>query len=110
MPIRFVCCLLGCLWLAPLAQAQTPNNPFFHLTTQQGLSQNNVTCILQDKKGFMWFGTQEGLNKYDGYTYTLYRNDPRNDASLSHNYIHTLFEDKQGRLWVGSDDGGAQFI
>jgi PAS domain S-box-containing protein len=104
MAIRFLCCLL--VWLTHHAQAQTQSNPFTYLTTKQGLSQNNVTCILQDKKGFMWFGTQDGLNKYDGYTYTLYRNDPRNAASLSHNYIHTLFEDKQGRLWVGSDDGG----
>ncbi|MFD2935098.1 two-component regulator propeller domain-containing protein [Spirosoma flavum] len=106
MPIRFVSYLLASLWLAQLAQAQTPDNPFTYLTTNQGLSQNNVTCILQDKKGFMWFGTQDGLNKFDGYTYTLYRNDPRNASSLSHNHIHTLFEDKQGRLWVGSDDGG----
>lgn len=106
MPVRFFCVLLAGLWMAQSAQAQQQNVRFTYLTTNQGLSQNNVTCILQDKKGFMWFGTQDGLNKYDGYTYTLYRNDPRKPTSLSHNYIHTLFEDKQGQLWVGTDNGG----
>ena len=100
-----------CLWLAGLftisaTQAQRQNVRFTYLTTNQGLSQNNVTCILQDRKGFMWFGTQDGLNKFDGYSYTLYRNDPQKSTSISHSYIHTLFEDQQGRLWVGTDAGG----
>lgn len=79
---------------------------FRHLTTGQGLSQNNVTCTVKDKRGFMWFGTQDGLNKFDGYKFTVYRNDPRNPRSISHNYIHAIFEDRQGRLWIGTDDGG----
>jgi signal transduction histidine kinase/ligand-binding sensor domain-containing protein/CheY-like chemotaxis protein len=54
----------------------------------------------------MWFGTQDGLNKYDGYTFTLYRYNPQDSTSLSHSYIHTLFEDREGRLWVGTDEGG----
>lgn len=106
MPVRFFCFLLAGLWIVPSAQAQQQNTRFTYLTTNQGLSQNNVTCIVQDKKGFMWFGTRDGLNKYDGYTYTLYRNDPLKSTSLSHSYVHSLFEDKQGRLWVGTDDGG----
>ncbi|SKB81965.1 hybrid sensor histidine kinase/response regulator [Dyadobacter psychrophilus] len=86
--------------------SQDRNAVFRHLTTGQGLSQNNVTCIVKDKHGFMWFGTQDGLNKFDGYKFTVYRNDPRNPQSISHNYIHTIFEDRQGRLWIGTDDGG----
>ncbi|AUD00442.1 sensor histidine kinase [Spirosoma pollinicola] len=103
---RFLCFLCVAFWLALPTRAQQQQGQFTYLTTNQGLSQNNVTCILQDRKGFMWFGTQDGLNKYDGYNYTLYRNDPRKSSSLSHNYIHALFEDKQGQLWVGTDDGG----
>ena len=99
---------VGLLALAilPLARAQHQQVRFTYLTTNEGLSQNTVTCILQDKRGFMWFGTQDGLNKFDGYTYTLYRNDPKKASSLSHNYIHTLLEDRQGRLWIGTDNGG----
>ncbi|GAB2551708.1 sensor histidine kinase [Spirosoma aerophilum] len=87
-------------------QAQPQNVRFTYLTTNQGLSQNNITAILQDRKGFMWFGTQDGLNKYDGYNYTLYRNNPRKPGSLGHSYVHALFEDKLGQLWVGTDHGG----
>ena len=106
MVVRFLCLLfLGLLCVQSLS-AQHQNVRFAHLTTNQGLSQNTVTCILQDRRGFMWFGTQDGLNKFDGYTYTLYRNDPQKATSLSHNYIHTLLEDKQGRLWIGTDEGG----
>jgi signal transduction histidine kinase/ligand-binding sensor domain-containing protein/AraC-like DNA-binding protein len=79
---------------------------FKHINRNDGLSQSNVTCILQDYKGFMWFGTRDGLNRYDGYTITVYRNDPSNVRSLSHNYIRTIYEDKQHRLWIGTEDGG----
>lgn len=106
MPVRFTYFLLVALLFVQTANAQHQNVRFSHLTTNQGLSQNNVTCILQDRRGFMWFGTQDGLNKYDGYAYTLYRNDPQKSTSLSHSYIHALFEDKQGRLWVGTNEGG----
>lgn len=106
MPARFIYFLLITLVVVQTANAQRQNVRFTHLTTNQGLSQNNVTCILQDRRGFMWFGTQDGLNKYDGYSYTLYRNDPQKSTSISHSYIHTLFEDKQGRLWVGTNEGG----
>ncbi|WP_310586119.1 hybrid sensor histidine kinase/response regulator [Telluribacter humicola] len=79
---------------------------FRHLTTNEGLSQNNVTCILQDSKGFMWFGTQDGLNRFDGYEFRIYRNDPGRPGSLSHSYVWKIFEDREGRIWVGTDDGG----
>ncbi|GAB4003781.1 hypothetical protein GCM10028808_00060 [Spirosoma migulaei] len=106
MPFRFFCFLLAGFWITLPAQSQQQQARFTYLTTNQGLSQNNVTCILQDRKGFMWFGTRDGLNKYDGYSYTLYRNDPLKSTSLSHSYVHSLFEDKQGQLWIGTDDGG----
>ncbi len=86
--------------------AQTATRRFTYLTTDQGLSQNNVTSIVRDRQGFMWFGTRDGLNKYDGYTCTVYRHDPANPTSIGHNYIQTLFIDGQGRLWIGTDEGG----
>ncbi|MCF2489445.1 hybrid sensor histidine kinase/response regulator [Dyadobacter sp. CY347] len=98
--------LFALLYLITPLIAQEKKAIFRHLTTGNGLSQNNVTCIVKDRRGFMWFGTQDGLNKFDGYKFTVYRNDPRNPQTLSHNYIHAIFEDKQGRLWVGTDDGG----
>ncbi|RRB06955.1 hybrid sensor histidine kinase/response regulator [Larkinella rosea] len=88
------------------SEAQTGMVRFKHITTNEGLSQSNVTCILQDKRGFMWFGTQDGLNLYDGYSFTVYRHDPNRPKSLSDNYVRALYEDRKGQIWVGTDDGG----
>ncbi|MCE6987627.1 hybrid sensor histidine kinase/response regulator [Dyadobacter sp. CY323] len=88
------------------SRAQEIHRPFRHLTTNQGLSQNNVSSIVMDRRGFMWFGTRDGLNRYDGYNFTVYRNDPQNPHSIAHSVINTLFEDRKGRLWIGTEDGG----
>lgn len=71
---------------------------FGHLTVEEGLSQNAVTCILQDSKGFMWFGTQDGLNRYDGYNFKIFKNDPSDSNSISDNFISTIYEDKNKNL------------
>jgi signal transduction histidine kinase/ligand-binding sensor domain-containing protein len=76
-----------------------------HIGTGQGLSQSNVTCILQDSRGFMWFGTQDGLNKYDGYGFTLYKSTTGRE-SLSNNFITSIVEDRKGILWIGTWGGG----
>ena len=91
-----------------LAGKQAPSNPFKfdHLSTEQGLSQRTILCILQDRHGFMWFGTQDGLNKYDGQHFTIYRRDEADERSLLDNYILSLFEDRAGHLWVGTNKGG----
>ena len=87
--------------------AQTGDFRFKHLTTQQGLSQNSVWSICQDREGFMWFGTIDGLNRYDGYTFTVLKPDPRDPAhTLHHNIISDIHEDRQGRLWVTTFGGG----
>ncbi|MBI3194561.1 MAG: hypothetical protein HYZ34_08880 [Ignavibacteriae bacterium] len=78
---------------------------FETLSSHNGLSQNSVHCIMQDNKGFMWFGTQDGLNKYDGYSFTVYRNEPFDSYSLSSNWIQTIIQDKEGLLWIGTDHG-----
>ncbi|MCB0305700.1 MAG: response regulator [Calditrichaeota bacterium] len=82
---------------------------FEHLTTENGLSHNTIHCILQDRQGFMWFGTFDGLNKFDGHELTVYTHDPENPASLSNNVIWALCEDHLGRLWIGTDQGLNQF-
>ncbi|MDH3744955.1 MAG: ATP-binding protein [Acidobacteriota bacterium] len=71
-----------------------------------GLSQAAVSSILQDREGFMWFGTQEGLNRFDGYNFPFFQRDPENPASLSHDGVRTIVEDSDGSLWVGTDNGG----
>lgn len=76
------------------------------ITSEQGLSQNTVNCLLQDQQGFMWFGTQDGLNKYDGYRFEYYHNNPNDINSLSNNYILCMAEDHGGLIWVGTMTGG----
>ncbi|MEP0823203.1 MAG: hybrid sensor histidine kinase/response regulator, partial [Ignavibacterium sp.] len=70
------------------------------------MSQNSVYAVLQDRKGFMWFGTKDGLNRYDGYTFTIFRNNSNDSTTLSDNFVTKLYEDKRGRLWVGTQNGG----
>lgn len=72
----------------------------------QGLSQSNVLCILQDSRGFMWFGTREGLNKYDGYKFTVFKNDPGNKNSIAGNFITDILEDNAGNIWIATRGGG----
>jgi PAS domain S-box-containing protein len=82
------------------------NVKFEHLTDAHGLSQNAVFCILQDRKGFMWLGAQDGLNRYDGYTFKVFRHDPDDSTSISDNFVTAIYEDHQGVLWVGTHAGG----
>ncbi len=86
--------------------AQGKQLKFEHLQTDAGLSQSNVLCILQDSRGFMWFGTRDGLNKYDGYRFTTYRNNPKNKLSISNNYVPDIIEASNGDLWIATWGGG----
>lgn len=79
---------------------------FDRLSLDQGLSQSTVTAILQDNRGFMWFGTLDGLNRYDGYSFKVFKHDSTDPTSISDNAISSLFEDRFGTLWVGTDAGG----
>jgi len=85
---------------------QTPPIKFERLSYEQGHSQNAIYCTLQDRQGFMWFGTENGLNKYAGYKFTVYKNDTQDSTSISDNWITSLFEDHRGTLWVGTSRGG----
>jgi signal transduction histidine kinase/ligand-binding sensor domain-containing protein len=79
---------------------------FETISLEQGLSQSTIFSMLQDSQGFMWFGTESGLNKYDGYTFTLHQHNPDDPNSLSSNWISALIEDDAGFLWIGTSDGG----
>lgn len=79
---------------------------FKHININDGLSQNAVFAIMKDSKGFMWFGTKDGLNKYDGYDFLIYQHNPFDSTTLSANYITSLFEDSHGLIWVGTFDRG----
>ena len=88
---------------------QNEDLKFEHIGLEQGLSQNTVWGILQDNQGFMWFATESGLNRYDGYNITVYKHDPDDPSSLSHNNIRSIYEDHTGVLWIGTDDGLNRF-
>ncbi len=85
---------------------QNENIKFKHLSSDDGLSQNFVSCIIQDQKGFMWFGTKDGLNRYDGHTFVVYQNDPFDTTTISENFVTSIFEDSRGYIWVGTLNGG----
>ncbi len=102
-------CVLISLASEP-AQAGAPRSlRFEHLGLEQGLAQETVKTILQDRAGFMWFGTQGGLNRYDGYRMRVFRSDPLDPASLPDNYVQASYEDDEGRLWFGTRGGLARF-
>jgi signal transduction histidine kinase/ligand-binding sensor domain-containing protein/DNA-binding response OmpR family regulator len=75
-----------------------------HLTTEDGLSQNTIDCIFKDSRGFIWFGTWNGLNRYDGYNFIVYKKEDQGNC-ISNNFIHSLCEDKQGNLWIATRNG-----
>jgi PAS domain S-box-containing protein len=82
---------------------------FTHLSTEQGLSQSRVDHMLQDRRGFIWIGTYNGLNRYDGYSFKTYKPDPNNPNSLGGSLVLPLFEDRSGILWIGVDTGLDRF-
>jgi ligand-binding sensor domain-containing protein/signal transduction histidine kinase len=111
----------------PVAPAATPTSPppipervspsslppicncvlrFDQISIEQGLSQSSVRVIFQDSRGFLWFGTEDGLNRYDGYTFKTYKPDPDAPNSLSDRWITSIVEDKEGTLWIGTRLGG----
>jgi ligand-binding sensor domain-containing protein/signal transduction histidine kinase len=79
---------------------------FERIPTEQDLSQTTVICMLQDDQGFMWFGTEDGLNRYDGYNFKVYKHDPDDSYSLSDSWILAMVKDRSGVLWIGTANGG----
>ena len=79
--------------------------PLKSLTVENGLSNNKVNTVIQDQTGFIWFGTDDGLNRYDGYSFKIFRHDPEDSNSISDNCIWSLTEDKKGNIWIGTKAG-----
>ena len=79
---------------------------FTHYSVEHGLSQAAVEAIAQDRRGFIWLGTDEGLNRFDGYRFVTYVNDPNVSTTLAHNWVWALHVDAHGAVWVGTDGGG----
>ncbi|RSK40092.1 sensor histidine kinase [Hymenobacter perfusus] len=107
MGYRYFFCLLVLLQLPELLRAQPAVVPVFHsITTPEGLASGSVFTVAQDRRGFVWLGTQDGLVRYDGGSARTFRNDPQRPGSLSSNYILALAEDPAGNLWIGTGGGG----
>ncbi|NVJ48637.1 MAG: response regulator [Cytophagia bacterium] len=98
-----VCLLLLCLVFN--LKAQHKNVRFQHLTIEDGLAQNMVDCMLQDSQGFMWFGTWNGLSRFDGYNFQTYNTERNDSEALGNNFVYSLVEDAFGNLWVGTREG-----
>lgn len=88
------------------AQTRQPHLKVDRLTLEHGLSQSTIMSIAQDQEGFMWFGTIDGLNKFDGYKFTIYRNNPADSNSLADDWITAKYPDREGTLWVATLTGG----
>ena len=104
----FIKCIIVLVFLFPLIARET-DYKIEQITHADGLSDDNISCIYQDKQGFIWIGTENGLNRYDGYTFKEYKYDPDDSTSISHNFIRTFFADPadSGKiLWIGTKGGG----
>ncbi len=111
---EFILTFLWSVWIflalvPPLPAVTHKTVSFEKISLERGLSQATVYCILQDRKGYMWFGTQDGLNRYDGYHFYIYRLEPDNPHSISSIVIRSLYEDRQGNIWVATLGGLNRF-
>jgi signal transduction histidine kinase/ligand-binding sensor domain-containing protein len=96
----FIACAILASFPLGSTRADAHELRFQHLDTQIGLSQNSALCILQDSRGFLWVGTQSGLNRFDGYSFVSYHHDPLDSSTISENYVVGIAEDHRHRLWV----------
>ncbi len=101
--------LVASLAIAPPLQAQTPATRFEHLSVEDGLSHSAIMAIAQDRYGFLWIGTRNGLNRYDGYRFRVFQHDPEDPTSLADSDIDSIYEDRSGELWIGTSGGLHRF-
>ncbi len=103
--LRVLCYLVAAFSVSELAVSQTIPLRFEHLSMRQGLSNFTVTSITQDRQGFLWIGTEDGLNRYDGSGFTVYRNNIEDSTSLPANGISRILAGRRGEVWIGSSGG-----
>ncbi len=104
--LGFLSCFSGISVAGSLNPGKYSNAIFKSLTINDGLSQNFVAAIAQDNLGFMWIGTKDGLNMYDGYRFKVFKHDPFDAFSISDNFIKVIYCDSKGRIWIGTLNGG----
>ncbi|WP_158973617.1 sensor histidine kinase [Cellulophaga sp. L1A9] len=92
--------------LALNLNAQSKNQFLEKIGIENGLSSNYPTCVIEDSKGFIWIGSNNGLNRYDGYQSKIFKYDPNNSNTISENWVTSLLEDKEGNIWIGTEGGG----
>ncbi|HTJ50149.1 MAG TPA: two-component regulator propeller domain-containing protein [Cyclobacteriaceae bacterium] len=108
--LRFIVFGLLFISLEPaLAQFQSKKNLIKHYSVKDGLSQSVVNSITQDNQSLMWFATEDGLNRFDGYAFKTFRYDPDNKTSIADNFVQSIFKDSEGTLWVSSRKGLLEF-
>jgi signal transduction histidine kinase/ligand-binding sensor domain-containing protein/DNA-binding response OmpR family regulator len=103
--LKLILLLCAAFEIVPVDSQTQYDIPVHYLGIENGLSNNDVTCIYQDKYGFMWFGTYDGLNKYDGYSFKAFRNRLNDSTSLINNRIVAIGEDQENNLWIGTKTG-----
>ena len=92
------------------ALSKIPDLNFKHITIEDGLSSSEIENIIQDRQGFIWFATSDGLNRFDGYNIKIYRSDPDNSTSLINNTVRSLYIDHQGSMWIGTLKGVSRYV
>lgn len=102
---KYIIALIASLLLLPLYAQEQEHIKFTHIGVNEGLSQSTIFGIAQDRQGNMWFATYDGLNRYDGYDFTVFQHDKQNPHSIQNDIIRSCIIDSQGRLWAGTDEG-----
>ena len=108
--LKIILTLLMLLIFGVIPLSAAENFYFDHLGTEDGLSMNNVNAIVRDKTGFVWIGTEDGLNRFDGYDFVVYHNQSEDPQSISSNYIIALLYDSKDRLWVTTREGLCRYL
>lgn len=104
--IKYKLCAVVCMALLSCGLFGQKNLDIERITTEDGLSQSMVTDIIQDRDGFLWIATKDGLNRYDGKNFKIYTNNPNDPSSIIGNHIHKIFEDSKGRIWALTNNEG----
>jgi ligand-binding sensor domain-containing protein/signal transduction histidine kinase/DNA-binding response OmpR family regulator len=103
--VRICVFIMWVLIGAQVALAQSNDYQFARYSTESGLSHNQVNCFLKDRQGFIWVGTADGLNRFDGYSFKIFKHDPADSTTIEDHYINDLFEDPQGYIWISTHKG-----
>lgn len=98
----FIGCFMG---MTEFSLAQSTDYQFARYSAEKGLSHNQVNCFLKDRQGFVWIGTADGLNRFDGYSFRIFKHDPADSTTLADHHINELFEDPDGYIWIRTREG-----